>query len=858
MASSSSALSLPLSNIPTCNNKSQELPKPAHISKSSHRHNPILKTKTLDYKLAKRALLNLTALGLTSPLVLAHPAKAEPEAPIEAASNRMSYSRFLHHLEENEVKKVDLFENGTVAIVEISNPALRKIQRVRVNLPGLPVDLVRKMKEKNVDFAAHPVDVNWRAFLLDFLGNFGFPLVLLGSLLLSSSSYRYPSGPSLPFGLGRSKAKFQMEPNTGITFEDVAGVDEAKQDFEEIVEFLKTPEKFSALGAKIPKGVLLTGPPGTGKTLLAKAIAGEAGVPFFSLSGSEFVEMFVGVGASRVRDLFNKAKVNAPCLVFIDEIDAVGRIRGTGLGGGNDEREQTLNQILTEMDGFTGNTGVLVIAATNRPEILDAALVRPGRFDRQVSVGLPDIRGREEILKVHSKSKKLDSEVSLSVIAMRTPGFSGADLANLMNEAAILAGRRGREKITIKEIDDSIDRIIAGMEGTKMTDGKSKAIVAYHEVGHAVCATLTEGHDPVQKVTLIPRGQARGLTWFLPGEDPTLVSKQQLFARIVGGLGGRAAEEVIFGEPEITTGAAGDLQQVTQIARQMVTMFGMSEIGPWALTDPATTQSDVVLRMLARSSTSEKLAEEIDKCVKKIIDNAYEIAKNHVRNNREAIDNLVDVLLDKETLTGDEFRAILSEYTDKPLNTDDRVFGVKPFPLLAVVSDHHWSESKISDFCKNKMNFLNSAASLCRRVSLRELITEVPAYGGSGISDCSSSGLSLVLKRWATKKTAGSTKNGRDSKPKNLGVKKFGGENVIPGNIIVRQRGTRFHPGDYVGIGKDHTLFALKEGRVRFEKNKITGRKWIHVDPKGGHVLHPIYTKAAMAKSTNVETASSS
>ncbi|CAA7031330.1 unnamed protein product [Microthlaspi erraticum] len=672
-SSSSSALSLPLSNIPICY-KSSEFPKPTSLSKSTHRSDP-LSNQTLDHKLTKRALLSLTSLGFTSSLgtLLARPAKAEPEAPIEATSNRMSYSKFLQHLEENEVKKVDLFENGTVAIAEISIPALSKIQRVRVNLPGLPVDLLRKMKEKSVDFAAHPMDVNWRAFLLDFLGNFGFPLLLLGSLLLTtSSSNKTLGGPNLPFGLGRSKAKFQMEPNTGITFEDVAGVDEAKQDFEEIVEFLKTPEKFSALGAKIPKGVLLTGPPGTGKTLLAKAIAGEAGVPFFSLSGSEFIEMFVGVGAARVRDLFNKAKANSPCLVFIDEIDAVGRMRGTGIGGGNDEREQTLNQILTEMDGFTGNTGVIVIAATNRPEILDSALLRPGRFDRQVSVGLPDIRGREEILKVHSKSKKLDKEVSLSVIAMRTPGFSGADLANLMNEAAILAGRRGKDRITLKEIDDSIDRIVAGMEGAKMVDGKSKAIVAYHEVGHAVCATLTEGHDPVQKVTLIPRGQARGLTWFLPGEDPTLMSKQQLFARIVGGLGGRAAEDVIFGEPEITTGAAGDLQQITQIARQMVTMFGMSEIGPWALTDPSTKQNDVVLRMLARNSMSEKLAEEIDSSVKKIISNAYEIAKSHVRNNREAIDKLVDVLLDKETLTGDEFRAILSEYTDKPLNTEDK------------------------------------------------------------------------------------------------------------------------------------------------------------------------------------------
>ncbi|KAL9279536.1 ATP-dependent zinc metalloprotease FTSH 6 [Arabidopsis thaliana] len=676
MASSSSALSFPLSNIPTCSKKSQQFQKPASLSKSSHTHKPSLKTQILHHKFTKRNLLSLTtALGFTSALgtVLAHPAKAEPEAPIEATSNRMSYSRFLQHLKENEVKKVDLIENGTVAIVEISNPVVGKIQRVRVNLPGLPVDLVREMKEKNVDFAAHPMNVNWGAFLLNFLGNLGFPLILLVSLLLTSSSRRNPAGPNLPFGLGRSKAKFQMEPNTGITFEDVAGVDEAKQDFEEIVEFLKTPEKFSALGAKIPKGVLLTGPPGTGKTLLAKAIAGEAGVPFFSLSGSEFIEMFVGVGASRARDLFNKAKANSPCIVFIDEIDAVGRMRGTGIGGGNDEREQTLNQILTEMDGFAGNTGVIVIAATNRPEILDSALLRPGRFDRQVSVGLPDIRGREEILKVHSRSKKLDKDVSSSVIAMRTPGFSGADLANLMNEAAILAGRRGKDKITLTEIDDSIDRIVAGMEGTKMIDGKSKAIVAYHEVGHAICATLTEGHDPVQKVTLVPRGQARGLTWFLPGEDPTLVSKQQLFARIVGGLGGRAAEDVIFGEPEITTGAAGDLQQVTEIARQMVTMFGMSEIGPWALTDPAVKQNDVVLRMLARNSMSEKLAEDIDSCVKKIIGDAYEVAKKHVRNNREAIDKLVDVLLEKETLTGDEFRAILSEYTDQPLNTDGDV-----------------------------------------------------------------------------------------------------------------------------------------------------------------------------------------
>ncbi|XP_061347395.1 ATP-dependent zinc metalloprotease FTSH 6, chloroplastic [Gastrolobium bilobum] len=658
--------SLSVSVSPTLIYKPQDLSKDTHLPKATNRENPYPKS-VLDIKVSKRKLLSSTVIKLGTTWVglsFAQPTRAEPESPIASTSSRISYSRFLQYLDEGAVKKVDLFENGTVAIAEIYNPTLDKIQRVKIQLPGLPQELLRKMKDKNVDFGAHPMDVNWWPAILDLLGNLAFPLILLGSLFLRTSTTKPNGGPNLPFGLGRSKAKFEMEPNTGVTFEDVAGVDEAKQDFQEVVEFLKTPEKFSAVGAKIPKGVLLVGPPGTGKTLLAKAIAGEAGVPFFSLSGSEFIEMFVGVGASRVRDLFNKAKANAPCLIFIDEIDAVGRQRGTGIGGGNDEREQTLNQLLTEMDGFTENTGVIVIAATNRPEILDSALLRPGRFDRQVTVGLPDIRGREDILKVHSSNKKLDMDVSLSVIAMRTPGFSGADLANLMNEAAILAGRRGKEKITMEEIDDSIDRIVAGMEGTKMTDGKSKILVAYHEVGHAVCATLTPGHDPVQKVTLVPRGQARGLTWFMPGEDQALISKKQLFARIVGALGGRAAEEVIFGETEITTGGAGDLQQITQIARQMVTVFGMSEIGPWTLTDPAVQSGDVVLRMLARNSMSEKLAEDIDHSVRQITETAYEIAKNHIRNNRDAIDKLVDVLLEKETLTGDEFRTILSEFTD--------------------------------------------------------------------------------------------------------------------------------------------------------------------------------------------------
>ncbi|KAK9093073.1 hypothetical protein Syun_027984 [Stephania yunnanensis] len=620
--------------------------------------------------------------GLTLPALLGTGNAWADEQGV--SSSRMSYSRFLEYLDKDRVKKVDLFENGTIAIVEAVSPELgNRIQRVRVQLPGLSQELLQKFREKNIDFAAHNTQEDSGSLLFNLIGNLAFPLILIGGLFLlsrrSSGGLGGPGGPGFPLAFGQSKAKFQMEPNTGVTFDDVAGVDEAKQDFMEVVEFLKKPERFTAVGARIPKGVLLIGPPGTGKTLLAKAIAGEAGVPFFSISGSEFVEMFVGVGASRVRDLFKKAKENAPCIVFVDEIDAVGRQRGTGIGGGNDEREQTLNQLLTEMDGFEGNTGIIVIAATNRADILDSALLRPGRFDRQVTVDVPDVRGRTEILKVHASNKKFDGDVSLDVIAMRTPGFSGADLANLLNEAAILAGRRGKAAISSKEIDDSIDRIVAGMEGTVMTDGKSKSLVAYHEVGHAICGTLTPGHDAVQKVTLIPRGQARGLTWFIPADDPTLISKQQLFARIVGGLGGRAAEEVIFGEPEVTTGAAGDLQQITGLAKQMVVTFGMSEIGPWSLMDSSAQSADVIMRMMARNSMSERLAEDIDAAVKRLSDSAYEIALSHIRNNREAIDKIVEVLLEKETMSGDEFRAILSEFVEIP--AENRVTASVPTPV---------------------------------------------------------------------------------------------------------------------------------------------------------------------------------
>jgi cell division protease FtsH len=619
----------------------------------------------------RRGLLKggLAAMGLFLPTLKMQSAKAADESE-GVASSRMSYSRFLEYLDQGRVKKVDLYENGTIAIVETVSPELgNRVQRVRVQLPGTSQELLSRFRAKNIDFAAHNPQEDPGNVFFNILGNLAFPLILVGTLFFlnrNQGGLGGPGGPGNPLAFGKSKAKFQMEPNTGITFKDVAGVDEAKQDFVEVVDFLKRPERFTSVGARIPKGVLLVGPPGTGKTLLAKAIAGEAGVPFFSISGSEFVEMFVGVGASRVRDLFKKAKENAPCIVFVDEIDAVGRQRGTGIGGGNDEREQTLNQLLTEMDGFEGNTGVIVIAATNRADILDAALLRPGRFDRQVTVDVPDVRGRTEILKVHASNKKFDDDVSLDIIAMRTPGFSGADLANLLNEAAILTGRRGKTAISAKEIDDSIDRIVAGMEGTVMTDGKSKSLVAYHEVGHAICGTLTPGHDAVQKVTLIPRGQARGLTWFIPGEDPTLITKQQIFARIVGALGGRAAEEVIFGDAEVTTGASSDLQQVSSMAKQMVTVYGMSDIGPWALMDPSAQGGDMIMRMMARNQMSEKLAEDIDRAVKRISDEAYNVALKHIRDNRVAMDKIVEILLEKETISGEEFRAILSEYTEIP------------------------------------------------------------------------------------------------------------------------------------------------------------------------------------------------
>nr|YP_009392343.1 Cell division protein FTSH [Osmundaria fimbriata]ARW60905.1 Cell division protein FTSH [Osmundaria fimbriata] len=581
------------------------------------------------------------------------------------ANSRMTYGRFLEYVDMGWVKKVDLYENGHTAIIEAIGPELgNRIQKIRVELPASAPELITKLRSHKIDLNAHPTKNN--IALWNLIGNLFFPLILILSLaLLFRRSNNTTGGPGQAMSFGKSKALFQIEAKTGIVFDDVAGIDEAKEEFEEIVTFLKKPEYFTAVGAKIPKGVLLIGPPGTGKTLLAKAIAGEANAPFFSISGSEFVEMFVGVGASRVRDLFKKAKENAPCIVFIDEIDAVGRQRGTGIGGGNDEREQTLNQLLTEMDGFEGNTGIIVIAATNRADILDSALLRPGRFDRQVNVDIPDFKGRLAILNVHAKNKKINPKVSLSIIARRTPGFSGADLANLLNEAAILTARQHKNEITLHEIDKAIDRIIAGMEGTALIDSKSKRLIAYHEIGHAVVGTLLKDHESVQKVTLIPRGQARGLTWFTPSEDQSLISRSQIKARIMGSLGGRVTEEIVFGDSEITTGAGNDLQQVTSMARQMVTRFGMSTIGPLSLENEDS--NPFLGRGMANlNEYSDEIAIKIDKQIQEIVEECHNKTVDIIKNNRVIIDKLVDILIEQETIDGQDFRNIIEQYTRIP------------------------------------------------------------------------------------------------------------------------------------------------------------------------------------------------
>jgi cell division protease FtsH len=566
------------------------------------------------------------------------------------------YSQFIQEVRAGKVEKVSISADRSTAVVTPKFDSKKKLVTL-VNDPNL----INELNEQNVDIIVLPQTDE--GFWFKALSSLFFPVLLLvGLFFLLRRAQNGPGSQAMNFG--KSKARVQMEPQTQVTFGDVAGIDQAKLELNEVVDFLKNADRFTAVGAKIPKGVLLVGPPGTGKTLLARAVAGEAGVPFFSISGSEFVEMFVGVGASRVRDLFEQAKANAPCIVFIDEIDAVGRQRGAGLGGGNDEREQTLNQLLTEMDGFEGNTGIIIIAATNRPDVLDAALLRPGRFDRQVVVDRPDYSGRVEILKVHARGKTLAKDVDLDKIARRTPGFTGADLSNLLNEAAILAARRNLTEISMDEINDAIDRVLAGPEKKdRVMSEKRKELVAYHEAGHALVGALMPDYDPVQKISIIPRGRAGGLTWFTPSEDRMdsgLYSRSYLENQMAVALGGRIAEELIFGEEEVTTGASNDLQQVARVARQMVTRFGMSDkLGPVAL---GRQQGNMFLGrdIMSERDFSEETAAAIDEEVRQLVDSAYARAKQVLTDNRHILDQLAEMLVEKETVDAEELQELLA------------------------------------------------------------------------------------------------------------------------------------------------------------------------------------------------------
>ena len=572
------------------------------------------------------------------------------------AKETWKYSQFLEEVRVGHVQKVAITNDRTRAIVQKENG-----DKVQINLVPGDLGLLKTLEEKKVDVSVYSQAEEGQ--LMKLASSLFFPVLLLvGLFFLLRRAQNGPGNQAMNFG--KSKARVQMEPQTQVTFGDVAGIDQAKLELAEVVDFLKNADRFTAIGAKIPKGCLLVGPPGTGKTLLAKAVAGEAGVPFFSISGSEFVEMFVGVGASRVRDLFEQAKASAPCIVFIDEIDAVGRQRGAGMGGGNDEREQTLNQLLTEMDGFEGNTGVIIIAATNRPDVLDSALLRPGRFDRQVTVDRPDYAGRLQILNVHARGKTIGKDVDLDRIARRTPGFTGADLSNLLNESAILAARRNLTEISMDEVNDAIDRILAGPEKKDRVMGeRRKELVAYHEAGHAIVGALMPDYDPVQKVSIIPRGNAGGLTWFTPNEDRMdsgLYSRSYLQNQMAVALGGRVAEELIYGEDEVTTGASNDLQQVANVARQMVTRFGMSDrLGPVAL---GRSQGNMFLGrdIMADRDFSEKTASTVDDEVRNLVDQAYRRCKQTLVENRLVLDKLAEMLVERETVDSEELQELLA------------------------------------------------------------------------------------------------------------------------------------------------------------------------------------------------------
>jgi cell division protease FtsH len=603
------------------------------------------------------AVLGLTLASLLQ-WTIPQGAIAQDEQP-----NTLSYSQLLKQVDEGQVQSIEYDPATGIGKITLAGEGE---QTYNVDLFQDNPELIQRVRANNIDFSVKPSADH--SATVGLLANLALLVIIFAVVVMVLRRSASSSGQA--FSFGRSRARFQMEAKTGIVFDDVAGIDEAKEELQEVVSFLKETERFTSIGARIPKGVLLVGPPGTGKTLLAKAVAGEAGVPFFSISGSEFVEMFVGVGASRVRDLFKKAKENAPCLIFIDEIDAVGRQRGTGIGGGNDEREQTLNQLLTEMDGFEGNTGVIVIAATNRPDVLDTALLRPGRFDRQVMVDLPDRKGRLKILEVHGRTKKLAADVSLELLSRRTPGLAGADLANLLNEAAILTARRRKEEISSQELDDALDRITVGLKMKPLLDSKKKCMTAYHELGHALLATLLEHSDPLNKVTIIPRsGGIEGFTDQVPDEevvDSGLYTRAWILDKITVALGGRAAEVEIFGDLEIDSGSASDIKKVTDLARRMVTLYGMSELGQVALETPNGQQVFLGGDDWNRSEYSEAVAAKIDHQVRNIAMHCYDRARQLIREHRPLMDRLAEALLEQETIEGQDFRKIVAEYTQLP------------------------------------------------------------------------------------------------------------------------------------------------------------------------------------------------
>ena len=573
--------------------------------------------------------------------------------------NKLAYSELISKIESGEVKEVELSYDGTTAIVELTNDNVPK----EVNIPSvdnLMTSLDESMKAGTITVTEE--DQSIFMIILQLLTPFGILIIFfIFWFLLMGGINQGGAGGSKTMSFGKSKARMINPGEKGrVTFNDVAGVDEEKEELEEIVEFLKSPKKFTDMGARIPKGVLLVGQPGTGKTLLAKAVAGEAGVPFFFISGSDFVEMFVGVGASRVRDLFDEAKKKAPCIIFIDEIDAVGRQRGAGLGGGHDEREQTLNQLLVEMDGFTANEGVIVLAATNRPDVLDKALLRPGRFDRQIVVSNPDVKAREQILEVHSRKKKLASDVDLKTIAKNTSGFSGADLENVLNEAALLAARRNLNQITMAEVEDAMVKVTMGPEKrTRVRSDKEQKLVAYHEAGHAVVSRFLATQDPVHEISIIPRGMAGGYTMYRPTEDKNFMSRTEMLETIISLLGGRASEQLIL--DDISTGASNDIERATKIARDMVTKYGMSaRIGTITL---GGNQEEVFLgRDIAHAKEySEDTAAVIDEEIKNIIDACYKKATELLSANEDKLHKVAGVLLEKEKIAGDEFDAIFQQ-----------------------------------------------------------------------------------------------------------------------------------------------------------------------------------------------------